>query len=278
RLDGRPVWVEGRGTRSPINGKAAIQIFLRDISARKQAEEGLREYAENLRRSNEDLERFAYISSHDLQEPLRTIVSFSQLLEKRYRGAIDSEADEYIDFIVEAGKRMQHLINDLLEYSRVTTRGGVFMETDSCEILEETLSNLRSMIVESGSRITHDPLPVVMVDPPQLRQVFQNLIANAIKYRSESPPSIHVSAERTHGMWKFSVRDNGIGIEPQYFQKIFVIFQRLHGRDKYEGTGIGLALVKRIIERHGGSIWVESDIGRGSTFYFTLPALEENKS
>ncbi len=272
RLDGTSTWVEGRGTRTLADGRPAIQIFFRDISDRKQAEEALREYARNLKRSNEDLERFAYVSSHDLQEPLRTIVSFSQLLERQYRERLDASADEYIDYIVSAGKRMQHLINDLLEYSRVTTRGGVFMESDSGEALEQAISNLHTPLEEAGVTITHTPLPPVMADPPQLAQVFQNLISNAVKYRREDePPTIHVSGERRNGYVLFCVADNGIGIEPQYFDRIFVIFQRLHGREKYSGTGIGLAVVKRIVERHGGAIWVESEPGKGTTFFFTLP-------
>ncbi len=257
---------DGRGRH------AGSLVTLVDMSERKRAEERLRVYAENLKRSNEDLERFAYVSSHDLQEPLRTIVSFTQLLERRYKGQMGREADEYIDYIVDAGKRMQALINDLLEYSRVTTRGGEITESDSEMALEQAISNLRSQLEASGTAVTHDPLPAVLADPPQLVQVFQNLISNAVKYRREDePPKVHVSAERRNGYVQFSVADNGIGIEPQYFDRIFVIFQRLHGREKYSGTGIGLAVVKRIVERHGGAIRVESEPGKGATFFFTLP-------
>ncbi len=240
---------------------------------RKKVEEALREHAENLKRSNEDLERFAYVSSHDLQEPLRTIVSFTQLLQRRYSGQLDPQADEYIEFIVSAGKRMQALINDLLDFSRVASRGSDPKRISSDTILRETLAALRVQIEKSGASVTHDPLPAVLADASQLHQVFSNLVANAIKFRREGvPPKVHVSARWKDGMWEFSVADNGIGIEPQYYDRIFIIFQRLHGRDKYSGTGIGLALVKRIVERHGGRIWLESEPGEGTTFYFTLPA------
>ncbi|RPJ50372.1 MAG: GHKL domain-containing protein [Methanobacteriota archaeon] len=240
---------------------------------RNRAEAALKEYADRLKRSNEDLERFAYVSSHDLQEPLRTIVTFTQLLERRYKGQMDKDADEYIGFIVEAGTRMQTLINDLLDFSRVSTRGGAFAIVDTEALLDQTLANLQTKIEDSGAEITRDPLPRVKADPSQLVQVFQNLIGNAIKFRREGvQPRIHLSARRTNGMVQFSVADNGIGIDPQYLGRIFVIFQRLHGRDKYPGTGIGLAITKRIVERHGGRIWAESEPGTGSIFYFTIPA------
>ncbi len=242
-----------------------------DITERLQAERNLMEYAESLKRSNEDLERFAYIASHDLQEPLRNVISFSQLLSRRYQGKLGTDADEYIDYIVEGGKRMQALVSDLLEYSRVNTRGETFHPTDSGKVLETTLQNLFSTIQESGTVIDTATLPVVHADPAQLGLVFQNLIANAIKFRSSEVPHINISAERAvGGMWKFAIRDNGIGIDPAFFDRIFVIFQRLHTRDKYPGTGVGLAIAKKIIERHGGRIWVESEVGKGSIFYFTL--------
>jgi len=258
------------------DGKTVSSVIAQgqDITERKRAEEQLKEYAQNLKRSNEDLERFAYVSSHDLQEPLRTVVSFTQLLERRYKGQMGEEADEYIRFVVDAGKRMQSLINDLLEFSRVATRGSEIRRTDAETVLQDTLANLKGPIDHSSATITHDALPPVMADPTQLQQVFQNLLSNAIKFRNERSPVIHVSARRLDGMVQFAIQDNGIGIEPQYFEKIFVIFQRLHDREKYTGTGIGLALVKRIVERHGGRIWVESEPGEGTTFYFTLPAVE----
>jgi light-regulated signal transduction histidine kinase (bacteriophytochrome) len=258
-----------RDSREQIVG--AVEI-LQDITEQKRAEEALKGFADNLRRSNEDLERFAYSASHDLQEPLRTMVIFTQLLERRYREQMGADADEYISFIVDAGKRMQDLIDDLLEYSRVTTRGVELKETDAETVLNGVLANLHSSIVENGATVTHDPLPQVMADSSQLQQVFLNLISNAIKFRREEPPEIRISAHRLDRMVRFSVRDNGIGIDPQYFDRIFVIFQRLHSREKYPGTGIGLALAKRIVERHGGTIWVESEPGKGSTFHFTMPA------
>ncbi len=259
------------------DSKAVISTIAQghDITERKKAEEALMKYAVNLKQSNEDLERFAYVSSHDLQEPLRNVVTFTQLIQKKYGGQLGTEADEYIQFVVDAGKRMQALISDLLEFSRVTTKGSSLEKTDSEAVFQDTLTNLKFRIDRCKASITHDPLPQVMADASQLRQVFQNLIGNAIKFRkSDQPSEIHVSAHRTNGMVQFSVRDNGIGIDPKYFDKIFIIFQRLHSRETYEGTGIGLALCKRIIERHGGRIWVESVVREGSTFHFTLPAAE----
>jgi PAS domain S-box-containing protein len=243
-----------------------------DITDRKNAENRLQEYTENLKRSNEDLERFAYIASHDLQEPLRNVVSFSQLLSKRYTGKLDPDANEFIGYIVEGGKRMQALVSDLLEYSRVNTRAVPFAPVESEDVVDRVMQNLFFSIQESSATIETGSLPAVLADVAQLGMVFQNLIANAIKFRSEEPPYIQISAERSGMMWKFAVRDNGIGIDPNFHARIFEIFQRLHTRDKYPGTGVGLAIVKRIIERHGGKIWVESEVGRGSTFYFTLPA------
>jgi PAS domain S-box-containing protein len=244
-----------------------------EITERKRTEEALKEYAQKLKRSNEDLERFAYISSHDLQEPLRTMITFTQLLERRYKGKLDPDADEYIQYLVSGGKRMQALVQDLLEFSRVNTKGAGFRPTNATTVVDDALAFLHSKAHENGATITYDELPSVMADPGQLQMVFQNLISNAIKFRKpDVPPEIHISAQKQDGMIQFTVKDNGIGIEPQYFEKIFVIFQRLHGMDQYEGTGIGLAIVKRIIDRHGGRIWVESEPGKGSTFHFTVPA------
>ncbi|MDD1677712.1 MAG: PAS domain S-box protein [Methanomicrobiales archaeon] len=248
-----------------------IAMFGRNITDRKRAERQLQEYAASLKRSNEDLERFAYIASHDLQEPLRNVVSFSQLLARRYEGKLDPDADEFIGYIVEGGKRMQGLVSDLLEYSRINTRAMPSQPTDSEEVVDRVMQNLFFTIQESNATIETGSLPMVNVDPNQLGLVFQNLIANAIKFRRDEPPYIHISAEKSGFMWKFAVRDNGIGIDPAFHERIFEIFQRLHTRDKYPGTGVGLAIAKRIIERHGGNIWVESEMGRGSTFFFTLP-------
>ncbi len=257
------------------NTWSCVIVTLMDITEIKQAEEETQQYARRLKQSNEDLERFAYVASHDLQEPLRTIVSFTQLLERRYREKLDAAATEYIEFIVSSGKRMQALINDLLEYSRITTQGRAFQPVTPDTLIQEILDLLHLEIEETGAAITHDPLPAVVADPVQLRQVFQNLITNAIKFRRPGiRPEIRISAQPLNGMVRFSVSDNGIGIEPEYRDRIFVVFQRLHTMEQYPGTGIGLAIVKRIVERHAGRIWVESEPGKGSTFHFTLPAAE----
>jgi light-regulated signal transduction histidine kinase (bacteriophytochrome) len=213
-----------------------------------------------------------------LQEPLRMVTSFVGLLADRYRGQLGADADEFIGYAVEGAKRMQQLILDLLEYSRVGTRGQSLQPTDANAALDEALWNLGLAIEDAGATVTHDPLPTVWADPVQLSQLLQNLIGNAIKFRGSEPPRIHIGVRatfevsETSKVWEFAVRDNGIGIDPQFFERIFVIFQRLHNRAAYPGTGIGLAICKKIVERHGGRIWVESAPGQGSTFYFTLPA------
>lgn len=240
----------------------------RDLVSARQA---LEETVAELRRSNADLQQFAYVASHDLQEPLRMVASYTQLLARRYKGKLDSDADEFIGYAVDGASRMQRLINDLLAYSRVTAQGKVFEWVDCNGLLEEVLSNLQVAAEQNRAVVTHDPLPTVMADRGQLGQLFQNLIGNAIKFRGEEPPQIHVSAEQRTGEWLFSVRDNGIGVGPQYAERIFVIFQRLHNREEYPGTGIGLAICKKIVERHGGRIWVVSHTGQGATFHFTLP-------
>jgi PAS domain S-box-containing protein len=252
-------------------GVENVVMFGYDITPLKQIEKKLYMKTEELIRSNRDLEQFAYVASHDLQEPLRAVSSFSQLLSKRYNHKLDEDAQEFIDFIVGGSTRMQQLINDLLSFSRVSTRGKPSEETDTNSILGQTIVNLSTAIEENSAIITNDELPTVMVDGSQLIQVFQNLIGNAIKFKGEALPHVHVSASEKDGKWEFSIKDNGIGIEKEYFDKIFVIFQRLHGKDEYTGTGIGLAICKKIIERHGGDIWVESKPEGGSTFYFTIP-------
>ncbi|MDE3090875.1 MAG: PAS domain S-box protein [Chloroflexota bacterium] len=241
-----------------------------DFTERKRAEEALKKLTEELTRSNKELEQFAYVASHDLQEPLRMVASFTQLLARRYTGKLDADADEFIGYAVDGSNRMQRLINDLLAYSRVSTRGKSFEPTNIETILDQALFNLRVAIQESQAVVTHDPLPTVNADATQMVQLFQNLIGNAIKFRGECPSRIHVSAERRTREFVFSVRDEGIGIDPQYHDRIFVIFQRLHSKAEYPGTGIGLAICKRIVERHSGRIWVESELGKGATFYFTL--------
>ena len=245
-----------------------------DISERKKLEEKLQETITELERSNQELQQFAYVSSHDLQEPLRTIASFTQLLERRYKGKLDSDTDEFMDYIVDAAVRMKQQIEDLLEYSRVTTQEKEFKPVDMNLILNQTIQNIKSSIEESNAKIIIDKLPSVMGDAGQLQRVFQNLISNAIKFKKpEEPPKIYISQYKSENgkEYVFKVHDNGIGIEEQYMERIFTIFQRLHTREEYEGTGIGLSIVKRIIERHGGRMWVESEFGVGSTFYFTIP-------
>jgi PAS domain S-box-containing protein len=243
----------------------------RDVTERKKIEERLKQTLEELMRSNADLEQFAYVASHDLQEPLRAVVNYLQLFERRYKKQIDEKADKYITHAVSGGQRMQELINGLLAYSRISTRGKALEPIDSTLVVSNAVHNLHRIITENNAVVTHDPLPVVKVDEVQLLQVFQNLIGNAIKYRDTAVPTVHVGAHRTDDYWVFSVSDNGIGIDMQYADRIFIIFQRLHTRKKYEGVGMGLAVCKKIVERHGGKIWVESELGQGSTFYFTLP-------
>ncbi|MEN6518086.1 MAG: MEDS domain-containing protein [Methanospirillum sp.] len=245
--------------------------IFQDVTEIRRAEAALQEFAAELQRSNEDLERFAYVASHDLQEPLRSIISFSQLLERRYRGRLDEDGNDYIDFIVEGGTRMQAQIKDLLALSRVATTGRTPEATDAGAVLGEVLRDLTGTIEASGAAIEVGPMPVVMADQAQLGQVFANLIGNALKYRrADVPPHVRIAAERTGHLWQFTVTDNGIGIDPEYHDRVFVIFQRLHTREEYDGTGIGLAIVKRIVERHGGRIRVESAPGEGSTFFFTM--------
>jgi len=242
-----------------------------DITERKQAEAKLKQTIAELERSNVELEQFAYVASHDLQEPLRMVSSYTQLLARRYKGKLDADADDFIAYAVDGANRMQMLINDLLTYSRVSTRGKLFEPTDCEAILSQIRVNLQAAIEESDAVITHDPLPTVVADASQLAQLLQNLIGNAVKFRGEEPLHVHVSAEQKVNEWVFSVRDNGIGIDPEYADRIFTVFQRLHNREEYPGTGIGLAICKKIIERHGGRIWVESQPMKGSTFYFNIP-------
>jgi len=253
-----------------------------EIAERKKAEEELQKHEKNLEemvnkrtaeltRSNKELEMFAYITSHDLQEPLRMVTSYLQLIEKRYTENLDDDGREFISFAVEGAKRMQTLINDLLKYSRVDTKGKKFSAVDCNKVLSDTLNNLEIAIEESHAKIIHDQLPTVNGDETQLRQLFQNLVGNAVKFRGEQAPKIHIGVEPVDERWHFKIRDNGIGIEPKYFERIFQVFQRLHGRNEYSGTGIGLAVCKKIVERHGGEISVESSPDQGTTFVFTLP-------
>jgi light-regulated signal transduction histidine kinase (bacteriophytochrome) len=259
-----------RDERGQLRGFGKI---MRDITERKKAEEALMKTMAELRRSNDELGQFAYVASHDLQEPLRMVASYSQLLAKRYKGRLDSDADEFIGYAVDGCNRMQGLIQDLLSYSRAGASGETLRKISSENALASALKNLRSIIEDNGAVVTHDPLPAMVTNEAQLVQVFQNLVGNALKYRSVEPPQVHVSAMKNGGNeWIFSVRDNGLGIEPRYFERIFVLFQRLHGQTEFEGTGIGLAVCKKIVDRLGGRIWVESEPQKGSTFYFALPA------
>ena len=249
----------------------ALVTDMWQLIQRKKNEEALRIVAENLRRSNLELEQFAYVASHDLQEPLRMVTSYTQLLEKRYKGKLDADADEFIGYAVDGANRMRRLIDDLLSYSRVTRRGNPFRPIESELALDVALKNLQMSIEENDAVVTHDQLPEVMADEGQLVQLLQNLIGNAIKFHSKEPPRVHVSAKHYQETeYLFSVQDNGIGIDHQYFDRLFKIFQRLHTKEEYPGTGIGLALCKRIVERHGGRIWLESQPGKGTTMYFTL--------
>jgi PAS domain S-box-containing protein len=272
--DGSVRYINGRGhvVSQDAEGKTTRMVGVAlDITERKLAEQALLRRTEELKRSNTELEQFAYVASHDLQEPLRMVSSYMQLLSRRYKGKLDSNADEFIAFAVDGAKRMQQLINDMLAFSRVATRGHEFEPVEADTALKQALSNLTAAIEESHANVTFDPLPVVSADSGQLTQLFQNLIGNAIKFRRLEPPRIHVSAERRAKEWVFSVRDNGIGIEPQHLERIFVIFQRLHTAAEFPGTGLGLAISKKIAERHGGHLWVTSEPGAGSVFYFSIP-------
>jgi PAS domain S-box-containing protein len=263
---------------SPLESAEGILVTaaIRDISVRKAAEANLLQKVKELYRSNEELEQFAYFASHDLQEPLRMVASYTQLLSRRYKGKLDADADEFIAFAMDGASRMQRLIQDLLAYSRVGLTGMDLLEISSEDALQQALVNLQGAIEESGALVTHDPLPTVLADEMQLIQLLQNLIGNAIKYHDARIPKVHIAAARSSGnKWIFSVQDNGLGIEPQYFEKIFGLFQRLHKREEFAGTGIGLAICKKIVERHGGRISVESQSGHGSTFRFTLAGSSE---
>jgi signal transduction histidine kinase/ABC-type amino acid transport substrate-binding protein len=247
-----------------------VRIYAHDITARKRAEQEREKLLEELTRSNTELEQFAYIASHDLQEPLRMISSYVELIDRRYRGKLDSDADEFIEYIVGGTTHMKTLLNDLLTYSRVGRRTEPFSIVDLGSAFDSAVMNLKAVIDENHAAITRDGLPTVMADRMQMVQVLQNLIANGVKFRGNEPPRVHVSADHGEREWTIRVRDNGIGIDPRYYDKLFIIFKRLHSREEYPGTGIGLATCKKIIERHGGRIWIESEPGKGSTFCFTI--------
>lgn len=258
--------------REEEGGAPSTWAIVRDITARRRAEESAAKALHDVERSNKELEQFAYVASHDLQEPLRMVASYTQLLARRYGEKLDPDAKQFIAYAVDGANRMQRSIHDLLMYSRLSSRAQPLAPTDAHAALGEALANLSLNIKEAGAIVTNDELPTVKVDHSQLVQVFQNLIGNAVKFHGPEPPRVHVRAERGGGEWTFSVRDNGIGIAPEHFERIFVLFQRLHARADHPGTGIGLAVCRRIVERHGGKIWVESARGKGATFHFTLPA------
>ncbi len=280
RVDGSEFFAEFSGM--PLfddAGKLAGWVTLsRDITERKRMESKVQQLLEELKRSNMELEQFAYVASHDLQEPLRMVSSYVQLLARRYKGKLADDADEFIEYAVDGSTRMMGMIQALLIYSRVGTKGKPPEPTECEVVLAQTLKNLQTALAEKGAEVTHDPLPTIMADGIQMVQLFQNLIGNGIKFQAEGvKPHVHVSVEDKGEEWQFSFKDNGIGIEPQYKDRIFVIFQRLHGKQEYKGTGIGLAVCKRIVERHGGRIWVESELGEGATFLFTIPKVPPHR-
>ncbi len=254
-----------------------ILLAIEDVTEREEARRQLEATTAELARSNADLERFAYVASHDLQEPLRMISSYVGLLARRYEGEIDERADKYIRYAVDGAERMKALINALLQYSRVGRASEAHEVVDLDRVLDGVLDNMKLRIQEVGGTVTRDPLPTVEGHRDQLAMVFQNLIANALKFRGEEPPRVEISSREEDDDWVVEVRDNGIGIDPEYFDRVFVIFQRLHTREEYGGTGIGLSLCKKVVERHGGRMWIESEGTSGSTFFFTLPKLREDR-
>ena len=262
-------------TVAPVyyQGRQATLGNVMDITDQKQDKERLTQMVSEMKRSNTELEQFAYVVSHDLQEPLRMVSSYTQLLAKRYRGQLDADADDFISYAVDGAERMRALLNDMLDYSPVGTRGKPFKLIWCEDVLEKATTNLKVAIEDSGTLVSHDYLPMLVADEGQLVQLLQNLIGNAIKFCNQETPRVHVSAEKRGEVWVFSVRDNGIGIDPQHAQRIFEMFKRLHTREEYSGTGMGLAICKKIVERHGGHIWVQSQAGEGSTFYFTIPLI-----
>jgi PAS domain S-box-containing protein len=274
RKDGEEIPVEIGLNPMQTADELFILAAIIDITERKKNEVEMKRSIDELARSNAELEQFAYVASHDLQEPLRMVSSYMQLLARRYQGKLDKDADEFIAFAVDGAGRMKTLINDLLTFSRVGTRGKELVPIKLDDVFNRAIHTMEVTLEESDAQITHDPLPQVLADEGQMLQLFQNLLGNALKFRGDATPKVHVGARRDKDRWLLYVRDNGIGIDPQFWERIFVIFQRLHNREEYEGTGIGLAICRKIVERHGGHIWVESEPGKGSTFYFTLTPVE----
>jgi PAS domain S-box-containing protein len=273
RKDNTMIWasINARSTTAPYDGQIIRHGIIEDITQRKIVEEAVTKKVDGLARSNSDLEQFAYIASHDLQEPLRMVSSFMELLARKYKGQLDSDADEFISIAVDGANRMKQLLNDLLAFSRIGTKAQSLEATDFNEAFNRAIGNLPIMIREHNAIIESGPLPVLMAGREQMVQLLQHLLSNAIKFHGLSQPQIKISASHEDGHWLFSVRDNGIGIDPQNFERIFVVFQRVHGKRDYPGTGMGLAICKKIVEFHGGRIWVESEPGKGSTFFFTIP-------
>jgi chemotaxis family two-component system sensor kinase Cph1 len=272
-----PSWMNVTAAKDAKGVVTHVIVEFSDITTFKQTQEALVSRTEELARSNRELEQFAYVASHDLQEPLRMVASYTQLLARRYKDNLDEDANEFIHYAVDGAMRMQALINDLLMISRVGTRAKPLQPCESGLALEHALINLRLAIEESGAVVTHDDMPRVTADVSQLTQLFQNLVGNALKFHSGEALKIHIGVRRHGDEWVIAVRDNGIGIAPEFFDRIFVIFQRLHGKQEYPGTGIGLAVCKKIVERHGGNIWVESEPGKGATFLFSLSAAPQAK-
>jgi len=270
RADGQMIWVEVIGTVVRDGGTTRIDGLVEEITARKEAEDERARQSAQLRRANEELLQFASMASHELQEPVRMMERYTQLLKEDSRGKLGAEGEELADVVIGAAGRLRRLIEDLLALTRVEGRERRLEAASIDDLLEETLGNLRDTIEETGAAVTRSPLPKIEVEPSQIVQVFQNIIHNAIKFRGQEPPKVHVAARREGREWIFSVRDNGIGIDPAEVEAVFAIFKRL--RTEVPGTGVGLAICKKIVERHGGRIWVESEPGRGSTFFFTIPA------
>ncbi|MDH3600512.1 MAG: ATP-binding protein [Candidatus Tectomicrobia bacterium] len=272
RLDGRSIDVEAVTTPITYDGEPAVLALVHDITDHKRIEADLAQRVRELSRTNAELEQFAYVASHDLQEPLRKVLSFSELLARSLAGRLDAEAEAYMRYITDGATRMQGLVRDLLTYVRVGKDVGTLRPTDMAQVLNTTLTELDTPIRQKRAVITHDPLPYVLSQPTLMKQLLNQLLANALTFHGSESPCVHIAVEPREQAWQFAVRDNGIGVEPEYAERIFLIFQRLHARDTYPGTGIGLAICQKIVERHCGQIWVESESGEGATFYFTLPA------
>ena len=274
RKDGGERWVDLTAGPVEFEGQPAVLITAYDITARYKIEKELEKKAAALARSNDELRQFVYVASHDLQEPLRMIANYAELLERRGRDKFDQDEKEFLGYVRDGAETMQLLIADLLAYSRVSLKEKELAPVDFHRIVDQVLVNLGPAIKESGARVISDRLPVATADGSQMAQLFQNLIGNALKYHGDQPPQVRITAAKTGQEWQFAVSDNGIGIAPEYHDRIFLIFERLHNRDKFPGTGVGLAICKKIVEKHGGRIWLESQEGRGSTFYFTIPIRE----